>query len=87
MNRLLCFLVLVLAPGAGAHTTWAGSYTSVTAVSVPESTHGIDSTLLAMYAYTSGGTLLSEWGDYSAQVTDDAGDVAFSFATAFTGTV
>jgi hypothetical protein len=49
MHRLLCFLALVLAPGAGAQiTTWAGSYTSVTAISVPESTHGIDSTLLAM---------------------------------------
>jgi hypothetical protein len=85
---LFSIIALALPPGVGAQiTTWAGSYTSVTTVSVPESTHGIDSTLLAMYAYTSGGTLLSQWGDYSAWVTDDAGDVAFSFATAFTGTV
>jgi hypothetical protein len=85
---LFSIIALALPPGVGAQiTTWAGSYTSVTTVSVPESTHGIDSMLLAMYAYTSGGTLLSQWGDYSAWVTDDAGDVAFSFATAFTGTV
>lgn len=84
----ICLLALALSglPVFG-QTTWSGSYTSQTTITVPESAHGINSPYLAMYAVTSTGALLSQWSDYTAWVTNGANDVEFDFNAAFTGTV
>lgn len=67
-------------------TTWTGTYTGVTSVTVPYSTHGIASGYLTVMAAVSDGTL-DPFVDFSSSVDQTSYAVSVTFAQTFTGTV